>query len=48
MSRNQAIAVALIGAAYLAFAFHIDGAVSRILACFAGAHITAAFIIIKE
>lgn len=45
MTRNQALVAALIGAAYLAFSFSFDGALSRILACLAGIHITAAFII---
>lgn len=45
MSRTQSITVALIGAAYLAFAFHLEGALSHILAFIAGTHITAAFII---
>lgn len=45
MSRNQALVAALIGAAYLAFSFQFDGALSHILAFIAGTHITAAFII---
>lgn len=48
MTRTQSILTALIGAAYLASAFHFEGTLSHILACIAGIHITAAFLIKGE
>ena len=45
MTKTQSTIVALIGAAYLAFAFHIEGTSSIIIGFFAGLHICAAFTI---
>ena len=45
MTKNQAIITALIGAAYLFAATHLEGYAQTLCAFVAGVHICAAFII---
>ena len=45
MTKNQAIIVALAGAAYLVAAFHCEGYAQTLFAFVSGLHICAAFII---